>query len=149
MEAVLSGESLSEHQRHAAAPAGLLLVPVAVGELIDKITILEIKSERIADPGKLRNVQVELKLLSGVRDAHIVPRSGIAELTAKLKQVNEALWDIEDEIRDHERQRDFGARFVELARAVYHTNDRRSQLKREINELCGSSIVEEKSYAPY
>lgn len=117
--------------------------------MIDKITILEIKSERIADPAKLRNIRAELRLLVGVRDIHVVPGTAMNGLSAQLKKVNEQLWDIEDEIRECERRRDFGARFVELARSVYQSNDRRSRLKREINEASGSPIVEEKSYAPY
>jgi uncharacterized protein DUF6165 len=117
--------------------------------LIDKITILEIKSERVADPAKLRNIRAELRLLVGVRDTHVVPGAAMNGLSAQLKQVNEQLWEIEDEIRECERRRDFGARFIELARSVYQSNDRRSRLKREINEAFGSPIVEEKSYAPY
>ena len=124
-------------------------MPVAVGELIDKITILEIKSERITDPAKLRNIRSELRLLVEVRDTHVAPGQTISSLSGELKKVNEQLWDIEDEIRECERRRDFGARFVELARSVYQSNDLRSRLKREINEASGSRIVEEKSYAPY
>ncbi len=129
--------------------AGSLLVPIAVGELIDKITILEIKSERIGDKAKLENIHAELRLLSQVRDAHVPNDAGIADVTRALKQVNESLWEIEDEIRECERRRDFGARFVELARSVYRNNDERSRLKRQINQLSGSALVEEKSYAPY
>ncbi len=117
--------------------------------MIDKITILEIKSERIADPAKLRNVRSELRLLVEVRDSHVAAGEAIAELSSRLKQVNEQLWDIEDEIRECERRLDFGARFIELARSVYQSNDRRSRLKREINEATGSPLIEEKSYAPY
>ena len=129
--------------------ASQLLVPVAAGELIDKITILEIKAERICEATKLRNIHAELSALSKVRDAHIPCRGEITELTGQLKQVNASLWDIEDEIRDCERRQDFGLRFIELARSVYRDNDLRSRLKREINQICGSPIVEEKSYAPY
>ena len=129
--------------------AGAVLVPIAVGELIDKITILEIKAERIGDPAKQQNVLSELRLLAGVRDAQFARNNEIDHLARELKQVNESLWEIEDEIRECERRRDFGARFIELARAVYQRNDLRSQVKRKINEVSGSRIVEEKSYAPY
>ena len=132
-----------------AQTAGAVLVPTAVGELIDKITILEIKAERIGDPAKQQNVLSELRLLAGVRDAQFARNNEIDRLARELKQVNESLWEIEDEIRECERRRDFGARFIELARAVYQRNDLRSQVKRKINEVSGSRIVEEKSYAPY
>ncbi len=124
-----------------------LLVEISAGELIDKITILEIKNERILVEDKLRNIQRELETL---RQACTFPVSEeLAQLTVELKKVNEALWDIEDHIRDHERNRDFGPSFVELARSVYLTNDRRSALKRQINDLLGSRLVEEKSYSKY
>ena len=126
-----------------------ILVEVAPGELIDKITILEIKSERIADAGKLKNVRIELDVLAAARDAAMAASAELAELTAQLKQVNEALWEIEDAIRDCERGQDFGPKFIELARSVYHSNDRRAALKRQINELLGSKLIEEKSYAAY
>jgi hypothetical protein len=128
---------------------GAVLVPIAVGELIDKITILEIKAERIGDPAKQQNVLSELRMLAGVRDAQFARNKDIDRLAHELKQVNESLWEIEDEIRECERRRDFGPRFIELARAVYQRNDLRSQVKRKINEVSGSRIVEEKSYAPY
>jgi Flp pilus assembly protein TadD len=126
-----------------------ITVEVPAGELIDKITILEIKSERIADASKLVNVRAELQTLTAARDGAIAPSTELSELTAKLKQANAALWDIEDEIRRCERDRDFGPRFIELARAVYHTNDQRAALKRAINELLGSRLVEEKDYVAY
>lgn len=126
-----------------------ILVPVAPGELIDKITILEIKTERIADASKLANVRRELDALEAVRRRAVPASAALAALTAALREVNEALWQIEDDIRDCERDADFGPRFVELARAVYRTNDRRADLKREINLALGSALVEEKSYKPY
>ena len=126
-----------------------ILVEIAPGELIDKITILEIKSERIAAADKLINVRVELDVLAAARDAAMAASAELAELTAQLKQVNEALWEIEDAIRDCERGQDFGPKFIELARSVYHSNDRRAALKRQINELLGSKLIEEKSYAAY
>ncbi len=126
-----------------------ILVEVAPGELIDKITILQIKAERMADADKLKNVRVELDVLQAARDDAMAATDELAALTAQLKQVNEALWEIEDAIRDCEREQDFGPKFIELARSVYHSNDRRATLKRQINELLGSKLIEEKSYAAY
>ncbi len=126
-----------------------ILIPVAPGELLDKITILRIKVARIEDPGKRANAATELAMLEAVQTRDVEPSDRLNGLEADLKAVNEALWDIEDSIRDHERARNFGKGFVELARAVYHQNDRRAALKREINLLLGSDIVEEKSYASY
>lgn len=124
-------------------------IPVSPGELLDKISILEIKRERIADPAKRANVARELALLQGVR-AHTVPANDRLEtLYGQLKAVNETLWEVEDRLRDCERRKDFSAGFVEDARAVYRSNDRRAALKREINSLLGSELVEEKSYASY
>ena len=124
-----------------------LLAPVSWGELIDKITILEIKSARIADAVKRANVTRELAALTSVRDAAL-PKlpAGLMEIVGELKAVNEKLWAIEDDIRECEQRRDFSAAFVELARSVYVTNDRRAALKRRINDLLGSDLIEEKSY---
>lgn len=129
--------------------SGTVTIEIAPGELIDKITILEIKTEFIGDPEKLANVRIELETLSKSRDLAIEPSAEMDRLTADLKAVNLALWKIEDDIRDCERDGNFGPEFVELARAVYKTNDRRAALKREINTLLGSRLVEEKSYQPY
>ncbi len=126
-----------------------ITVEIAPGELIDKITILEIKSERIADAEKLRNVRVELETLVAARDQALTKSEALTRLTADLKAVNEALWQIEDEIRGCERSNDFGPRFIELARSVYRQNDRRAAVKRQINELLGSKLIEEKSYTAY
>jgi hypothetical protein len=126
-----------------------ILVEVAPGEMIDKITILAIKSERMEDAEKLANVRHELDILSSMRDKKIPSSLELNDLTAKLKAVNEALWQIEDDIRDCEAAKDFSQTFVDLARAVYITNDQRANLKREINVLLGSNIIEEKSYKPY
>jgi len=126
-----------------------VMIEVSVGELIDKITILEIKSERISDPGKLRNVRRELELLQGVRGETIQSGDALNTLSRELRAVNEQLWDIEDRIRERERIRNFDALFIELARSVYRINDRRAELKHRINSLLGSNIVEEKSYQPY
>ena len=156
-----------------------LLVPVSAGELLDKITILQIKATRIGDPAKRANVSVELAALEAVaaRAGLVAGGSGVdrAEATtdqaegivqggadgggaglgdlaatmAELVAVNGELWDIVDRIRDCERAGDFGPGFVALARAVYRTNDRRAALKARLNQLCGSQLVEEKSYAAY
>jgi hypothetical protein len=124
-------------------------IDISPGELIDKITILEIKSDRIADPAKLANVHHELGILRAIRDRDIPPSPGLDRLTVDLKAVNAKLWTIEDEIRDREREARFDERFVTLARSVYRANDRRAALKAEINALLGATIVEEKSYAAY
>jgi len=126
-----------------------LLVPVSPGEVLDKITILEIKSERISDPQKLDNVRRELALLQETWGSTFRDDDTIHRLHAQLKEINEALWEIEDDIRDKERAKEFDDRFIELARAVYVTNDRRSQVKKELNLHLGSGIVEEKSYQDY
>ncbi len=124
-------------------------VPISPGELLDKISILEIKVERIDDPQKRANVERELDLLTGLWHAEAAESSDITRMRTELKFLNQKLWDIEDEIRDCERADDFGDRFVELARGVYKTNDQRAALKRRINEALGSTILEEKSYAEY
>jgi hypothetical protein len=127
-----------------------LLVPISPGELIDKITILEIKSARMTDAAKLHNVRTELTLLNETWQASEFSRQAdIAEEWARLREVNGQLWDIEDEIRDKERAGEFDARFIELARAVYVTNDERAAAKRRINTRLGSALVEEKSYKEY
>lgn len=126
-----------------------ILVPISPGELLDKITILRIKSVRMTDPVKVANVRLELDLLEKTwRDSGAaIPE--VAADEAALQQVNEALWDIEDKIRDKELAREFDAQFIELARAVYVTNDERAAVKKRINVALGSRIVEEKSYKPY
>ena len=159
--------------------ANSVSVEVSPGELIDKITILEIKAARIGDPAKLDNIHYELGKLTAVRDDDLPASAALgrltsdlrainarlwdiedeirdcerhgqfARLTAELKQVNERLWEIEDDIRECERDKDFGDKFVELARGVYANNDKRSRLKRDINKLLGSRLIEEKSYAAY
>ena len=124
-------------------------VDIAPGELIDKITILEIKQKRISDESKRRNVSTELAVLNEARDRHIQASPRLDQLQTELRDVNTQLWDIEDEIRVCERDKNFGPRFIELARAVYQTNDRRAAVKRHINELLGSAILEEKDYQNY
>jgi hypothetical protein len=126
-----------------------ILVPVSPGELLDKITILRIKAARIADPAKLQNVRTELTLLERTWLDSGAALPEIAADEAALQAVNEALWDIEDRIRDKERDGAFDAAFIELARAVYVTNDERAAIKKRINVALGSRIVEEKSYREY
>lgn len=126
-----------------------ILIPISPGELLDKITILQIKAERIADPAKVANVKTELDMLSKVWGETVEVDAEITRLTADLKAVNEALWQIEDDIRDEERNKRFGERFIELARAVYVTNDERANAKKMVNLHLNSTIVEEKSYQDY
>jgi hypothetical protein len=121
------------------------LVPAAWGEVIDKITILEIKNARIAGTAALANVRRELAALNAVA-ASLDLTDALAEAREQLRAVNIALWDIEDAIREHEQRQDFGESFIALARAVYQRNDERAALKRRINLLSGSALVEEKSY---
>ncbi|MGV1953211.1 DUF6165 family protein [Agrobacterium vitis] len=126
----------------------MIEVPVSWGELIDKITILQIKAERITVDAKRTNVERELSLLNE-RLKPVAGHQGVIAISRDLLAVNTALWEIEDDIRDCERDGDFGPRFVSLARSVYVTNDRRAELKRQINIELGSDIIEEKSYKPY
>lgn len=129
-----------------------ILVEIAPGELLDKITILRIKQHNSSDEAALANVRRELEQLDEAARRALPPEDDLpqlVELTDELAAVNRQLWRIEDEIRDCEREGDFGPRFVELARDVYRTNDRRANLKRQINDLLGARIVEEKMYANY
>jgi Family of unknown function (DUF6165) len=126
-----------------------LHVPVSPGELLDKITILRIKSQRIGDADKLANVRLELDLLQRTWATLGNATATVAADERALQAVNEQLWDIEDRIRDKEAARSFDQDFIELARAVYHRNDERAAIKKRINTALGSRIVEEKSYQPY
>jgi hypothetical protein len=126
-----------------------LLAPISPGELIDKITILEIKSARMTDAARLANVRTELALLNQTWRESAYSAIDIDREWQGLRELNGRLWDIEDEIRDRERTGAFDARFIELARAVYVTNDERAALKRVINDRLGSPLVEEKSYRAY
>ena len=126
-----------------------LLIPVSAGELLDKLTILLIKKERIADKTKLKNIILELSQLQTVYKQRIKQSVELDTLISELRLVNETLWDIEDKIRGCERDGNFGTPFIELARSVYRTNDRRAELKYQINGLLGSELVEEKSYEAY
>jgi hypothetical protein len=122
---------------------------ISLGELIDKITILTIKTERISDSEKLKNITVELELLQQLFNEYIGNRADIAQLMKELKITNEKLWDIEDMIRGKERIKEFNDEFIQLARSVYITNDKRCSLKRTIDTILGSEILEEKSYEAY
>ena len=126
-----------------------LLVPVSYGELLDKIAILQIKSERMSDEAKLVNVRNELSALELTWMAHPAAGHNIVELRAQLKAVNERLWVIEDDIRIKEKAQEFDAEFIKLARSVYFENDDRARIKKDINLALGSSYVEEKSYQDY
>ncbi|MDJ0450327.1 DUF6165 family protein [Methylocystis sp. JR02] len=123
-----------------------LMLPSSIGELFDRISILELKEHHIEDAKKLTNVRQELKLLRETEFRLGLAATDLESVRRQLAEVNAALWAIEDEIRDCERKGDFGPRFIELARSVYHQNDRRAALKYRLNQLCGSSLVEEKSY---
>ena len=127
----------------------LIQTPVSYGELIDKITILEIKSRRITDDAKLANVRNELDMLNATWANDSASQIDIADERERLHSVNETLWDIEDAIRMKERAQAFDQEFIELARAVYFRNDERAAFKREINLKLGSELVEEKSYQNY
>lgn len=132
-----------------ATMTDVMTVPVSFGEVLDKITILEIKSERIADPEKLQNIRRELDELHRVWNSTLPDPERVSDQRRALKAINEELWEIEDGIREQESAGDFGERFVELARSVYITNDRRAAVKKEINLALGSLLVEEKSYRDY
>lgn len=127
----------------------LISVPVSYGELLDKITILEIKSERISDPDKLANVRRELELLEQTWAEHPASSEDVSSERHRLKQINESLWEIEDQIRIKESNKAFDTEFVALARSVYVTNDDRAAVKKQINLRLGSELVEEKSYQQY
>lgn len=126
-----------------------VLAPVSIGELLDKIVILEIKEEKIIENAKLINVRNELQSLRAIRPATLTDNPPVATWEQSLREANGQLWDLEDRIRDKERGGDFGPEFVEIARLIYRTNDQRAHAKKMINGLCGSEIVEEKSYQPY
>ena len=126
-----------------------ILIPISPGELLDKITILEIKSERIESAEKKANVNNELSMLTKVWTDAVTEDPEITTMRSELKKINEALWDIEDDIRDEERARRFSEKFIELARSVYVTNDQRADVKKRINVYLKSDIVEEKSYQDY
>lgn len=123
-----------------------ILSPVSIGELIDKITILEIKAERIEQADKLANVRTELDGLLPLLAAQLEAAPALAGLKAELKGINERMWDIQDRLREHEAAKTFGDDFVQLARGVYQTNGQRIAVKNHINQVAGSALVEEKQY---
>jgi ppGpp synthetase/RelA/SpoT-type nucleotidyltranferase len=124
-------------------------VPISWGELFDKITILQIKLENLTSKNALENVEQELKKLQSILTQNGPKTMETIQLEGELRQINQQLWGIEDKIRDKERTNSFDDEFIQLARSVYITNDERSRIKRKINELLGSELVEEKSYAEY
>lgn len=121
-------------------------IPISPGELLDKLSILQIKSENITDKAKLANVNIERAALQSAADKHIPNTPILQNMTAALLAVNKQLWAIEDDIRDCERKADFGDDFISLARAVYTKNDKRAEIKKQINRTMGSTLTEEKSY---
>jgi uncharacterized protein DUF6165 len=125
------------------------LAPVSWGELLDKISILQIKSERVRSADAQANIRSELDQLNGVAATRLDGDARLQAACARLKAINEKLWEIEDRIRDKERAQSFDADFIALARSVYHSNDERAAIKREINRYTGSALVEEKQYADY
>lgn len=143
-----ASQALFQAVQTAKSPLAIY-TEVQIGELIDKITILQIKSERIKDPAKLKNINAELTTLLEDCKKNVPQSEKLSALWRELKEVNEKLWIIEDDIRDKERAKDFDAKFIDLARSVYYTNDERCRIKREINMLLGSRLVEEKSYSDY
>ena len=129
----------------------LIQTPVSLGEVIDKITILEIKQDNISDADKLKNITTELVQLQQVIEQSLTEQQlvQLQEPKQRLREINQSLWNIEDDIRDCERQQSFGETFIELARSVYFTNDKRAAVKKEINLAFGSELIEEKSYQAY
>ena len=124
-------------------------VPVSWGELFDKITILQIKSEKLCSSQALKNVNTELHMLSTIINEKVPNLSEVKEFEKELKLINRQLWDIEDQIREKERKKNFDSEFIQYARMVYITNDKRSIIKKSINQVFGSDLMEEKSYSPY
>jgi len=124
-------------------------IELSVGELLDKISILQIKAERIDDPSKVKNINKELDVLMSLWNDSPYSDTNLSSEINELKNINEALWDIEDKIRDKERNQVFDKDFIELARSVYFTNDKRAEIKRIINGKTGSELIEEKSYSDY
>ena len=124
-------------------------IELSIGELLDKISILQIKAERIDDPSKVKNINKELDVLMSLWNDSPYSDTNLSSEINELKNINEALWDIEDKIRDKERNQVFDKGFIELARAVYITNDKRADIKRIINSKTGSELIEEKSYSDY
>ena len=124
-------------------------VEISIGEFFDKLTILEIKREKIKDVDKLENINKELNALNALLEDLPFSRADVEREVSELKAINEKLWVVEDEIREKEAAKEFDLAFIELARSVYFTNDRRSEVKRAINLKLGSDFIEEKSYEEY
>ena len=124
-------------------------IELSIGELLDKISILQIKAERIDDPSKVKNINKELDVLMSLWNDSTYSDTNLSSEINELKNINEALWDIEDKIRDKERNQLFDKDFIELARSVYFTNYKRAEIKRIINGKTGSELIEEKSYSDY
>ena len=129
--------------------ARAILIEVGAGELIDRLSILQIKLARLPPGAQQDNVRAELASLTALQESHCPPSDKLTQLSAALKKVNETLWDVEDQLRRLEAAQDFGEEFVALARSVYQQNDKRSDLKRQINLLTGARLMEEKSYPAY
>ena len=125
------------------------LIPISWGELFDKITILQIKLDNIQDKNALKNIKIEYDELFKIYDNNFLEDTSAKRFLTDLKNINKKLWNIEDDIRDKERNKTFDKKFIELARSVYITNDERSRIKRNINETFGSQLIEEKSYSDY
>ncbi len=126
-----------------------ILVPISVGELIDKISILKIKEKKITNKNKQKNIIKELNFLEKIYKSNIKKNKKLDHYEKQLIKINKILWEIEDKIRNCESKRDFKETFIKLARAVYINNDKRSKIKREINTITGSNLIEEKSYKSY
>ncbi len=126
-----------------------ITVDVSAGELLDKIAILQIKAERIADIEKVSHVGKELESLAATRERCVPNLEALGQLTTELQSINEMLWDVENELRHCERNAEFGPRFTELARCVYRFNDRRAAIKRQIDDLVGAPVREQKCYTAY
>jgi hypothetical protein len=133
-------------QKNASSAVTSVSIEVAPGDLLDRITILEIKEERIAAESALRSVRFELASLRAARDGRIPSTPELDRMTAELRQVNEKLWDLEDAVRESEAAKDFGPKFIEAARSIIHTNDRRAALKQAINRILGANFQDEKSF---
>ena len=127
----------------------LINTPVSYGEILDKITILEIKEQNITAADKLKNVRHELSILTNTWNDKVTASAKIDELKEQLKQVNQSLWNIEDNVRIKESKKEFDDEFIQIARSVYYENDKRAAVKKEVNLLLGSELVEEKSYQDY
>ena len=126
-----------------------LLIPISLGELIDKITILRIKFEKINSISARKNISLELEKLQKVLSDTIESSVKLKKFEIKLSKINQALWDVEDQLREKEKEKKFDKKFISLARMVYYKNDERAKIKRMINKSFGSELIEEKSYTQY